>query len=358
MISRSAVLIFPPLVEILYSLIYPSLPVLASVLRKHGYGAKQLEMNSAFVDWYLGSEEFSRTIRRAKRRHDILDGRRALNSDEYEEYVRAEQLKMYAEMWKSGFGDPVVYTGYIFELMGLNLADSVDGPVRKTDIVKMMLGNSSTIRLIRAFYKHYFASRKWKRPMFVGVSVAMLTQLVPALILSNWIKRSVWKGIKLFWGGPLVNLMGEDMYRTIFKYGLVDGIVEGEGEDAIISIANAIRRKDGSLKSVPNLVYLDGLRVVKSEIRSKGHINEYPPPLYDQRELNKRPYSSMLSVVITRGCMWSKCAFCTEPILYKCKQVKEAERVVDDIDCLITRNPGHNILMSCDMMGPSYMRKL
>jgi radical SAM superfamily enzyme YgiQ (UPF0313 family) len=160
----------------------------------------------------------------------------------------------------------------------------------------------------------------------------------------------------------MMSYVDDDTYRLIFEYGMADGIVDGEGEEAITEIAKILKKNpkenNVSLKTVPNLIFMEGSQLVRSDARPRIHISEYPLPHYDKRMLKKYGSVSPLGILLSRGCSWGKCAFCEFPKTYNRKQLIEPEKAADNIHRLISKYPGHPVRLQCDMMEPAYVRYL
>jgi hypothetical protein len=348
------VLVYPPLVSMGHLLIYPSLPTLAGSLRAGGFVTKQLNLNSDFIGWYLKSKHISKEMAQVRRRKNALEKRQTLTAAEYQEYTRAQSLnELYAAMRKKGC-DINRFVAEFFSAAGIDVPE----PAIKSDLVKMMKGKDKGLDLIRSFFRERLGAIDRPTSLFVGISVVMPKQIIPSLILSRMIKRSAWKGVKLFWGGPLMSLIGDDSLKTILKRGDIDGIIKGEGEEAILEIARQLKRDDLLPKSVPNMVFLKANRIMSSGIVPKKHIREYPLPYYDRRNLKKCSGTTSISVLLSRGCTWGKCAFCEYPRLYGRKQLKTPKRAIADISQLIARYPGHKLWLECDMLDAAYIREL
>ena len=86
MSNRSVVLIYPPLVERSYLQIYSSLPTLAASLEQFRFSVKQIDLNNAFIDWYLRSVALRKEISTVRRRHDALENESSLSELEYQQY--------------------------------------------------------------------------------------------------------------------------------------------------------------------------------------------------------------------------------------------------------------------------------
>ena len=357
MANDTVVLIYPPLIEYGYRYIYLSLPLLAACLKQHGFGVKQVDLNNEFIRWFLKSDVFRHEMSMARKRRGELGKKRSLSENEYQQYTRAETLdECFAVIRKYYFRRET----YVRELLGtLDLA--LPRPPLRTDIKSVLRSHNRILDLMRKFYEERIASIGEKNPLFVGISAAMIPQIVPSLLLTRLIKRHLGKSVKVFWGGPAMSLSDDDTFQLILKYGMADGIVKYEGEEAVVEIAKILKEqrkgKDISFETVPNLVYMKGLRIAKSEIKPKKHISEYPLPHYDRQMLRKCGDFSSISLLLSRGCRWGKCAFCEYPRMCDRKQLIEADKVVDNMIHLTSRYPGRPVWLLYDMMTPEYMRE-
>jgi radical SAM superfamily enzyme YgiQ (UPF0313 family) len=353
MSKRRVTLIYPPFIPYGYLQIYPSLPVLAGSLRAYGFAARQIDLNNSFLDWYLNSKQMSDDIARARKRQAALERKKALTETEYQEYVSIQTIEeLYASI-RENSEDVNIFIPDFVRALGI----AVPQPSQQSELIRMTKDRCKGLRLIRKFYSEQIDNICEGDPLFFGVSVVMTPQVIPALILSQTIRRHLGREAKIFWGGPLMSLLGDESLRAFLKHGKLDGVICGEGEEAASELAAQLDRGKMVRGSIPNFSYLESGTIKKSGVGPKKHISEYPLPYYDLRELKRYRKITPVSILISRGCRWGKCAYCEYPRLYKRKQLKTPERAIDDLRQLVSRYPGHKLWLACDMLDAKYVRK-
>jgi radical SAM superfamily enzyme YgiQ (UPF0313 family) len=328
--------------------------MLAAILKNDGYSVKQLDLNSDFITWYLNSKHVSRAMTKIRRRCNSLENKNYLKETQYNEYIRIENLENIFSTIRDSKGDINKNVSAFLSMLGID----VPIPVLRSDIVAMANSRVEGLNLIREFYRETIGLMGTVRPLFIGISVVSPPQVIPAIILTSMIRRHMWKDVKVFWGGPLMSLLDDKSLKTILDNVRIDGIVKGEGEESILEIAAQLKKGNFQNNTIPNLVFMQRGRVALSAIVPKIHISQYPLPFYNSTDLRKYRKITPISVLLSRGCKWGKCAFCEYPRLYRRKQLKSPEQAVEDINQLVTRYPGHHLWISCDMMDASYLRRL
>ena len=144
----------------------------------------------------------------------------------------------------------------------------------------------------------------------------------------------------VFAGGPLATHSGAALL-DLRGWEFLDGLVRGEGEIAVLRLAEAIHSGE-SLSLVPNLCYRTGASIVTvPELTAVHDLDELPFPARDQfeRHSGKLPF---LRISTSRGCT-SSCTFCNAPharnpiTRMKVWRGASPRRVVDEIELLADR---------------------
>lgn len=112
-------------------------------------------------------------------------------------------------------------------------------------------------------------------------------------------------------GGPHVDCFGEDILRHTDAF---DMVVQGEGEPAIVALAEAIGAGRG-FEEVPNLIYRDGGAVRVNSAERVDELDALAEPAYDPEVYPAmRGHEKLLTIMVdeSRGCP-NRCAFCVHP---------------------------------------------
>ena len=321
--NKNVVLIHPPLYVGGFQLRYPATSVLAAGLQESGFKPMQHDLNNAFMDWFLRSPHLAKGMRDVERLVDFLESKRKLGAAQYKSYINCKGLLRDRRLIPHEFNDE--NCGAIYRFIPFPRDPRTDA-----DLISMPGSRQEEFELIRKFYRSYFSRHNRRRPLFVGITVAMFSQLVPALILAKWLKSRHWPGIPIYIGGPAATLLMDRTLKTIFSLKTIDGVVQGEGEEAIVGLARESLKARPDFSAIPNFCYPFKFRIARSEVSPKCDINEYPVPLYEGKLLD-RSIRTPLTVIVARGCPWGRCAFCEYPLLYGRKQQRDPDVVVRDI---------------------------
>ncbi|MGB0525724.1 MAG: B12-binding domain-containing radical SAM protein [Flammeovirgaceae bacterium] len=148
-----------------------------------------------------------------------------------------------------------------------------------------------------------------------------------------------------------------DHYQTYLEEG-ADIVLIGEAEDTLQEVIQALEAKDRSLSSIKGLAYLEN-----NEVQFTGkrpvirQLDALPRPAWELVDLapyrtiwlEKHGYFS-LNLGTTRGCPF-KCNWCAKPIYGNRYNSHSPERIVADIDYLITRYQVDHFWMCDDIFG-------
>jgi anaerobic magnesium-protoporphyrin IX monomethyl ester cyclase len=134
----------------------------------------------------------------------------------------------------------------------------------------------------------------------------------------------------------------------------VDFIVIGEGEMTLLQLVNQITQKEGMVEDINGLAFQKEGRTVKTVKREVlKELDSLPMPAWDL--INIEPYRNAwlnnwgyfsMNVATTRGCPF-KCNWCAKPIYGNRYNSRSPERVVEEIEYLIS-NFGAQYMWFCD----------
>ena len=165
-------------------------------------------------------------------------------------------------------------------------------------------------------------------------SIACQDQLIPALIISKYIKKRN-PNSKIVLGGNIISRC----YQTLITSPLIaffDFLVLKEGEVAFCNLINKIAKKElvtelnvNSIYSVSENRIIDGTD--KVSILDLDYI-----PMASFDKINKELYFApelVLPIFLSRGCSWDRCKFCGISDNWSSKyRAKSASKVCDEIE--------------------------
>lgn len=175
------------------------------------------------------------------------------------------------------------------------------------------------------------------RPDVVGISTLTATN-VSALGLAGMLKKKL--GVTVIVGGPHATCYPEEIMESCEG---VDYVVSGEGEKVIIELLERIRKKE-SPRGLNGVTFREGGSIIpngKANIEKDLDNIEMPAyRLYKNEFYSPLPYSyralPATGMVTSRGCPYSKCAFCYSAGKMKAQYRRNSPaRVVNDIKSLV-----------------------
>jgi radical SAM superfamily enzyme YgiQ (UPF0313 family) len=144
-----------------------------------------------------------------------------------------------------------------------------------------------------------------------GMCLAYLDQVIPGLTLLRILREQA-PGVRIVIGGPLMPYMEDALVEAGEIFSLIDFAIIGEGELPLVEL---LKQLDGSgdWERVPNLIYRSADGVVrKTQWGKPPDIAKLPPPYFGENSPGKYwQWEPDLPYLSTRGCYWSKCAFCS-----------------------------------------------
>lgn len=179
------------------------------------------------------------------------------------------------------------------------------------------------------------------RPTMVGLT-CMFDQTIPSLAVAKLIKEKYPDVLIVMGGYALEAPVGPHICHC---FSFVDVVVQGEGEDRIVALAEASMDR-GRLGGIAGIDFRDqaGQVICNSRSTAKTNLDESPPPNYDDYLRDVKELSSLHSVHVnvetlpvesSRGCWWGQvhhCVFCgidDETMKYRFKSAENVERMLE-----------------------------
>lgn len=145
---------------------------------------------------------------------------------------------------------------------------------------------------------------------FVGFKLWTGDGFLASVRLAERLKQRL-PGLTIVGGGPHVDLFGRDILEYTDAF---DMVVQGEGEPAIVALAEAIDRGNG-FERVPNLIYRDGGQIRVNPTMRPEDLDALAAPVYDPEVYPAIAGDEKLMLFMvdeSRGCP-NRCAFCVHP---------------------------------------------
>ena len=176
------------------------------------------------------------------------------------------------------------------------------------------------------------------RFLVFGISIASVTQMIPAFTLAKIVKE-YYPEMPVVIGGALLPYMRRAIENIPEAFDWVDYYVVGEGETAIYRLSNYLLGK-GELVDVPNLLYRDNDKV-RFTFTHVENVDEVPSPDFTGIVLKEQFNLTSASLLGARGCYWDKCAFCSLCNNFSHNyRARNIDLVMNDLEKLISEFEG------------------
>ncbi len=175
-----------------------------------------------------------------------------------------------------------------------------------------------------------------QRPVCVGVSAMTGRQISEGLQVSQLVRAA---GVPVVWGGIHPTLLPQ---QTL-EHPLVDFVVEGEGEETLPELVEALVAGRDSA-AIPGLWSKRDGGIVYGGKRAFVNLKALPPVPYELLDLTRYikpgPRGPALSLYTSRGCP-QRCTFCYNRSVHLSRwRGLPAAQVVSDIRSILGRHPG------------------
>lgn len=146
-----------------------------------------------------------------------------------------------------------------------------------------------------------------RQSQVLGISIQASEQVVPALKLAEWARRSGWAGHVTI-GGPWVRAAAHNLARLSPMWNSIDSVVVGEGERPLEEL---LCRLDGREKTtrVPGMLVKGADGILDGGPGALVPLEQLPPPDYRFVDWDCYPEQAVAFRTV-RGCYWSRCTFC------------------------------------------------
>lgn len=194
----------------------------------------------------------------------------------------------------------------------------------------------------------------------LGISVISPAQVIASLTLGLLVKKNL-PHIHVTIGGQWPTLYRGAIAQKMELFSCFDSIIVFEGEHALCELAKRLEAK-GDVNSIPNTITADNACGMSSA-RTEEDMNSLPCPDFDGLPLSDYDDSKdgriSLTYETSRGCYWSKCAYCVDlPLPKPSYRKKDAALVVEDIIKLKKLYDAKYLLFGDPGLSPRQMREI
>ncbi len=172
-------------------------------------------------------------------------------------------------------------------------------------------------------------------PDVVGFTI-YVTSFTTSLLVAEEIKRQR-PGVTIVFGGP--HVASDQCGGRALRTGVPDVVVDGEGEETLLEIAEAIAAGSTDLSVVAGAgTLVDGHVRWAPKRPLLRKIDDLPYPDFSDFDwsLYTNPY--LIPIMSSRGCVLD-CAFCYETVYWKRFRTQSPERIVGEIEHQVNQHP-------------------
>jgi hypothetical protein len=215
-----------------------------------------------------------------------------------------------------------------YRLTLADYGDSLLSPVQSSDLIRS--AETFSVNPFVSYFESVLAPKiETVHPSYIGLSVCFLSQALTAFALVGWI-RSKFPGVRIIMGGGLItSWMSSPLWNDPFK-GLVNLMVRGNGEGAILELFGVRPDKDERYTPCFDFCDWDG----------------YLAP------------GRILPLRTATGCYWSKCRFCPETAEGGRYRPEKPRDVIGNLDFLCNRYSPDYVHFVDDALSPSFLRAM
>ncbi len=196
------------------------------------------------------------------------------------------------------------------------------------------------------------------RPDLFGVSLTFPDQMLLTFIALS-AARNVDPTIHTCLGGATATRLGSRLNRLGPLLGLIDTVVLGEGEMALLKLADRVARR-APPERLDNVIWRAGDDLIKGSTGAIIDMDELPTPDYAAMPLDTYLVPEpVLLLNGSRACYWGRCSFCdvsgTATERYR---ERSLDRVVADIRCLRESCGARHIMFGDLAISPVRLEQL
>jgi radical SAM superfamily enzyme YgiQ (UPF0313 family) len=190
----------------------------------------------------------------------------------------------------------------------------------------------------------------------LGISIISPSQAIASLTLGLLVKRGL-PGVHVTIGGQWPTLYRGQIRQRKDLFACFDSVVLFEGETPLLRLVRSLSRR--KTFSIPNVMTADRMAAVECN-RHEEVMDKIPCPDFSGLSLGSYNGSKKnfinLTYETTRGCYWSKCAYCVDlPLPKPTYRAKDPGLVLKDIRELQAKFNAANLMLGDPGLSPRQM---
>lgn len=190
---------------------------------------------------------------------------------------------------------------------------------------------------------------------WVSISVNYPEQLFFGLAIAKELKEKFGDGIHIVMGGAQITKHIDYLIKDEGVRGMVDHFVVRDGEEPLFQLLTG-----EEFPKIPNLYYQnrqEGVGYVFSGQDFYRHPDDFLVPDFTGFDLEV--YSDNFPVIVSKGCPWGKCAFCTFSSMHDRKFfLSSVDKAIEIIEGMQKKYSVSDFCFIDDALQPQFMRGL
>ena len=190
------------------------------------------------------------------------------------------------------------------------------------------------------------------------ISINYPEQLFFALSIARELKEKWGESIFIVAGGAQVTKHIDHLAKSEDAYRLIDFFVVSDGEEPLFRLLSELPGKN--LSAIPNLYYKDPAKpgtYTSSESRFCLYPGDFPVPDFSGFDMDV--YDDTLPLIVSKGCPWGQCAFCSFSGVHGKKFYSgSVEKALDAIKGMEKKYGSRSFYFLDDALQPAFMRAL
>jgi len=340
------------------------MPILAGQLINNGYDAENLDLNIKFFRTVLSEKYLLKTKKLLKSKKIKYDNGKAdcfikNISSIIEQYRKQPKDTAEFKQAENQIEEILEFVSLPYKNFELSIVKTYKG-FEKFRYSFCNIKNITADRednIFTGFFTSVLKKIKDKKADVIGITVPFIGAMIPALTLSRILKTETKAYILL--GGSFLkpdDLKHHPEFFDIF----CDAVLSGDGEEAVLKIAEALKNSEKPVNTA-GLMYKDNNgNVILNEPEPVLKMNNIANMSYNGINFNEYMRENLsLDVMLSKGCYWGKCVFCSLAPKYKKYRIKTPQKAVSDLKELIKdSDKTFTVRFQDDSLHPLYLDRL
>lgn len=269
-----------------------------------------------------------------------LEGKSDYRVDTFHPYLDIAALlgvDIYAEIALSGWAGEALFSALLYPQKAKDAARLFNENISTTTGNKTKF-SSLTTQIEKLCYS-WINSIDFTSYNLIGFSICF-SQLLPSLYMAKLIKQKQPALPVVFGGSSCCGEVGQSLLR---EYQQLDFIVDGEGEERLLTLCRHLNGKstelaDGILSrkklNRPATPITPIISITPLDLTALP-LPDYSPYFNEIKKLfPTRPFIPLLPIEFSRGCWWNKCTFCNLNIQWPNYRFKSGDKMVAEVRAL------------------------